>query len=149
MRPDIYDSFSCKIPAILITMTESSGIYLWYENLMNKDVEFMCAHIFWHNKADPFLDIAFLEFPPVNPMKYHFIENKTSLIFNPKKDWFELDRTDLGVYKPNYQDNTYDWIFALRKDNLTFFNAEGLWSFPTKSIMINQVMHLPFKFTNT
>jgi len=56
-------------------MTETSGIYLWYENLMNKDVEFMCAHIFRYNKADPFIDVAFLEFPPVNPKKYHQIEN--------------------------------------------------------------------------
>ncbi len=75
MKPDIYDAFTCWLPAIIITMTETSGIYLWYENLMNKDVEFMCAHIFRYNKADPFIDVAFLEFPPVNPKKYHQIEN--------------------------------------------------------------------------
>ena len=57
MRPDIYDAFMLKIPTIIITLTESSGIYLWYENLMNKDVEFMCAHIFRYNKADPYYDI--------------------------------------------------------------------------------------------
>jgi hypothetical protein len=51
-------------------MTESAGFFLWYENLMNKDVEFMCAHIF-RFKTDPFIDIGFLEFPPVNPKKYH------------------------------------------------------------------------------
>lgn len=57
MWPDIYDSFTCKIPTIIITTTESTGIFLWYENLMNWDVEFMCAHVFWYNKQDPFIDI--------------------------------------------------------------------------------------------
>ena len=62
----------------------------------------MCAHIFWYNSADPILDIAFLEFPPVNPKKNHQIKDWTSGIFSPRQDKNDLLSSDLGVFKPNY-----------------------------------------------
>lgn len=102
-----------------------------------QEVTFMCAHIFRYTAADPILDISFLEFPPVNPKKNHQIKDKTSMIFSPRQEKNDLDSSDLGVIRPNYPDDTYDWLFVLQGKNLNLFKAEGLRSFPTKSITIN------------
>ncbi len=50
MMPDLFEGFTAVLPTVIATFTKEHGIYLWYENMMNKDRQFMCAHIFKHNR---------------------------------------------------------------------------------------------------
>ena len=41
MMPDLYEGFKNAIPTVLTTITEKGWIFLWYENLMDKNMSFM------------------------------------------------------------------------------------------------------------
>jgi len=59
------------IPTVIATVTEKGWIFLWYENLMDQNMSFMCAHVFKPTYDDIINDISFLEYPALNPEKYH------------------------------------------------------------------------------
>jgi hypothetical protein len=40
---------------------------MWYENLANADMNFICAHIFRNTPYTCVFDVCFVDFPPVNP----------------------------------------------------------------------------------
>ena len=80
MQPDLYEGMTSSLPTVLLTFTETKGIYVWYDNLMSEDVNFMCAHVFRHDKSDPILDASFLEFPPIDPLKYHTLKDMKSVV---------------------------------------------------------------------
>lgn len=78
---DLYESFTKCVPEVFMTFTKDKGIFIWYENLMNETVSFMCMHVFKYTHNDPTLDAEFLEFPPTHPSKYHHIKENKSLLF--------------------------------------------------------------------
>lgn len=134
LKPDLYESFKNSIPTIMATMTERGWVYLWYENLMDKDIAFMCAHVF---KPDNGIinDIGFLDFPPINPEKYHDLIEKESRIFHPEKYKLKI-LNKMGIYQNTYDGMTYDWIFLLKNNKFDLFRAEGLRNFPIKNVNI-------------
>jgi len=147
MMPDLYEGFKNAIPTVLTTITEKGWIFLWYENLMDKNMSFMCAHVFKPNYNEVIYDMAFLDFPPIDPQKYHDLIDKKSGIFIPDTNKvMQIKRTHnkLGVYQNSYEGTTYDWIFLLKKEHLEIYKAEGLRNFPIKNINIFLKAEMPF-----
>lgn len=143
LLPDLYESFKNTIPTVVTTITEHSWIYLWYENLMDATMSFMCAHVFKPAHNDLINDVAFLDFPPINPEKYHEIKEKESRIFNPEKYKLKI-HNKLGIYQNTYDGLTYDWIFILKSSSFDLYRAEGLRNFPIKNINIALKMEITF-----
>ena len=59
LKPDVYESFNNSIPTIVTTITKKGWIFLWYENLMDRDISFMCAHVFKPQHNEILHDISF------------------------------------------------------------------------------------------
>lgn len=140
MMPDLYEGFKNAIPTVLTTITEKGWIFLWYENLMDKNMAFMCAHVFKPSHNDIINDVAFLSYPPINPEKYHELKEKQSGIFIPDTNkimQIKRSHNKLGVYQNSYEGTTYDWIFLLREGSFEVYKAEGLRNFPIKNINIS------------
>jgi hypothetical protein len=139
LKPDLYEGFKNAIPTVITTTTEKGWTFLWYENLMDKNVAFMCAHVFKPEQNDLINDVAFLDFPPLHPEKYHDLKEKKSYIFKPdtnKITMIKKSHNKLGVYQNSYDGTTYDWIFLLKKNSFEIYRAEGLRNFPIKNINI-------------
>jgi hypothetical protein len=160
LMPDLYEGFKNAIPTAIATITQKGWIFLWYENLMDKNMAFMCAHVFKPNHNDFINDMAFLDYPVINPEKYHDLKEKHSYIFNPEKNKITMikkSHNHLGVYQNSYEGTTYDWIFILKTKSLEIYRAEGLRNFPIKNInivlkseielahKIVPILHLPIK----
>ena len=91
--------------------------------------------------------MAFLDFPPIDPQKYHDLIDKQSGIFFPdtnKVMQIKRMHNKLGVYQNSYEGTTYDWIFLLKKDHLEIYKAEGLRNFPNKNINVFIKSEIPF-----
>jgi hypothetical protein len=139
LMPDLYEGFKNAIPTVIATITQKGWIFLWYENLMDKNMAFMCAHVFKPNHNEIINDLAFLDYPMINPKRYHDLKEKHSYIFNPEKNKVTMIKKSynhLGVYENSYDGTTYDWIFLLKKNSLEIYRAEGLRNFPIKNINI-------------
>ena len=74
MMPDLFEGYKNAIPTALATITEKGWIFLWYENLMDKNISFMCAHVFKPEQNEIIHDMAFLDFPPIDPRTISCIE---------------------------------------------------------------------------
>jgi len=84
--PDLYEGFKNALPTVIATITKKGWIFLWYENLMDKNISFMCAHVFKPSQGDIINDMSFLEYPVLHPERYHDLKEKHSYIFNPEKN---------------------------------------------------------------
>lgn len=135
---DVQEAFSKYLPTVLIINTKRHGTYLWYENLMSDTIDFQCFHVFRPDRASPILDLSFLEFPPVNPKKYHFLNRERSLLFQPEKRKIEPGSLSerFGSYEANYSDETFDWLFVLKSKSMIVYKIEGLRQYPTKNISL-------------
>lgn len=139
LMPDLYEGFKNAMPTVLATITEKGCVFLWYENLMDKNMAFMCAHVFNPAHNEVFHDVAFLDFPPIDPEKYHELREKQSGIFIPETNKImQIKRmhNKLGVYQNSYDGTTFDWLFLLKKHHIDVYKAEGLRNFPIKNISI-------------
>jgi hypothetical protein len=139
MMPDLYEGFKNAIPTVITTLTVNNWVYLWYENLMDKNMAFMCAHVFKPGHNDLICDVAFLEYPPLNPQRYHDLKEKQSYIFKPdtnKISQIKKSHNKLGVYQNSYEGTTFDWIFVLKKSSFELYKVEGLRNFPIKNISV-------------
>jgi hypothetical protein len=124
MMPDLYEGFKNAIPTVITTITEKGWIFLWYENLMDKNIAFMCAHVFKPGHDDMIHDVAFLEYPPIDPEKYHDLKEKQSYIFKPNSNKIAMikkSHNKLGVYQNSYEGTTYDWIFLLKQHSFDLY----------------------------
>lgn len=140
--PDLYEGFKNAIPTVITTITDKGWAFLWYENLMDKNMSFMCAHVFKPNHNDLLNDVSFLEYPVNHPEKYHDLVEKHSYIFNPSKNKLAMikkSHNNLGVYQNSYEGTTFDWIFCLKNQAFEIFKAEGLRNFPIKNIKISSM----------
>ena len=142
MMPDLYEGFKNATPTVLTTLTAKGWAFLWYENLMSGKLSFMCAHVFKPSHNDLVNDVAFLEYPPLNPERYHDLKEKQSYIFRPETNKISIIKqlhNNLGVYQNSYEGTTYDWIFCLKKEVFEIYKAEGLRNFPIKNIKISSI----------
>lgn len=152
LKPDLYEGFKHAIPTVIATVTKKGWIFLWYENLMDQNISFMCAHVFKPNQNEIINDICFLEYPVMQPERYHDLKEKHSYIFNPEKNkiaQIKKSHNNLGVYHNSYEETTYDWIFLLKNRKLEIYRAEGLRNFPIKNInvMLKSELNLAMKIT--
>ena len=139
LMPDLYEGFKHAIPTVIATVTKKGWIFLWYENLMDQNISFMCAHVFKPNQNDIINDICFLEYPVLHPERYHELKEKHSYIFNPEKNkiaQIKKSHNNLGVYQNSFEETTYDWIYLLKDKKLEIYRAEGLRNFPIKHINV-------------
>ena len=87
-------------------------------------MQFTCAHIFRGYAQTPYFDVSFLDFPPVNPKRYHEIKSKVSMLFDTSRDKVlkqKKEENKYSIFQSNYQETTLDYIFILVEENLEIY----------------------------